>query len=312
MDIEYLLWFQNLRESTNNIFTPFMQGYSDFVVSVLAFAPLLIYWCINKRNGLYLFASLGMSRFLNGVLKLTFCVYRPWIRDPRIIPAEGSIKTAGGYSFPSGHTMNATPLLGGIGVICRKKYIWISFLCALGIILTAISRNYLGVHTPQDVVVGTALGLLVLYVAAKIFNYVDKNNEKENYFIILGLILCVIAFIYIKNKSYPMDYDSNGKIIVEPKKMITNTYRDIGLFAGFLVGRYIEKTFIKFSPTGLNLKSILFLVIGCALYEYIHHGLDAVLKEFLGKDFGNFSAMFLMMFFAIALWPFVLKKFFSR
>ena len=29
MDIEFLLWLQNLRESTGNLFTPFVLGYSD-------------------------------------------------------------------------------------------------------------------------------------------------------------------------------------------------------------------------------------------------------------------------------------------
>ena len=52
MDIEYLLWLQNLREITGNIFTPFMENFSVFAVSWLAFVPVFIYWCINKRDGL--------------------------------------------------------------------------------------------------------------------------------------------------------------------------------------------------------------------------------------------------------------------
>lgn len=308
MDIEYLLWFQNFREATGNIFTPFMAGYSDFAVSILAFVPAIIYWCMNKRNGLYLFTSYGVSRFINGILKVTFCVYRPWIRDSRIIPVEDAIKSATGYSFPSGHVMNTTPMFGGIGVISRKKYAWISFLCAIGILLTAISRNYLGVHTPQDVFVGMIFGLLVLYFVAKIFAYIVKNPEKENYFIAAGLILCVLAVIYVKNKSYPMDY-VDGKLIVDPKKMMSDTYKDIGIFAGVLIGRYVEKTFVKFSPDGLNIKSVLLAVIGCVLYHYIHYGFRDIVRELMGKDLGNFASMFSLMFFTIALWPVVLKIF---
>ena len=241
-------------------------------------------------------------------MKLTFCVYRPWIRDPRIIPAGDSIKTATGYSFPSGHVMNAAPTLGGLAVLSRKKYIWFSWLCGIGILLTAISRNYLGVHTPQDVVVGAILGLFSVYVAAKVFAYLDKKPEKENFIIFAGLIICVAAFFYITRKTYPMDY-ADGKLIVDPKKMMSDTYKDIGILSGILIGRYVEKTFVKFSPTGLTFKGILFSVIGLVLFNYIHYAARDILRSFMGKDLGNFCSMFFLFFFVIALWPVILKIF---
>lgn len=46
-------------------------------------------------------------------LKVTVCAYRPWVRDARIVPHGNSIITATGYSFPSGHTMNAATVFGG-------------------------------------------------------------------------------------------------------------------------------------------------------------------------------------------------------
>ena len=56
---------------------------------------------------------LGLQEFRNGALKVTVCAYRPWIRDARILPYGDSINTATGYSFPSGHTMNAATVFGG-------------------------------------------------------------------------------------------------------------------------------------------------------------------------------------------------------
>lgn len=49
-------------------------------------------------------------------IMLTACVYHHWIRGGRILPAADSIRTAAGYSFPSGHTSTSVPrqLLQGI------------------------------------------------------------------------------------------------------------------------------------------------------------------------------------------------------
>ena len=308
MDIEYLLWLQNLREASNNVLTPFMQGVSDFAVGSLLLVPIFIYWCINKRNGLFVIASYGLSEFINAVVKLTACVYRPWIRDARIIPAGNAIQSAVGYSFPSGHTMAAAPTYGALGVLGRKKSFLIPLICGLAILTTMLSRNYLGVHTPQDVGVGMILGLFSVYIASKTFAYLGKHSEKENYFICAGLLLCVIALIYINFKSYPMDY-IDGKLIVDPKKMFPDSFGDIGYFAGVLAGRYIEKNFVKFSSTGLNFKGILFAVIGLVIYELIHQYFRVYIRQCLGSDWGNLVAKFLMSFFAVAVWPIVLKKF---
>ena len=309
MDIEYLLFLQNWREGMNNALTPFLMGVSDIADKWILLLPVIIYWCINKKNGLFLCLSYGISILLNGLIKLTACVYRPWVREPKIIPAGNAIATAGGYSFPSGHTMTATPVAGGISVLTWKKNKIVSILFMFFIILTMFSRNYLGVHTPQDVIVGLVLGIFAIYISSTIFNYVEKNPEKENFVILIGIIICVISFVYINLKSYPMDYDANGKLLVNPKDMIRSTYSNIGVFSGFLIGRYIEKRFINFSVTGLNFKGIFLAVIGVIIYVLMVLYMKDILVGYLGKFWGRYFNQFVMMFFAIALWPAVLKKF---
>ena len=53
----------------------------------------MIYWAFDRKAGRKILAGLGGGLFINGFLKLTFCVYRPWIRDTRILP-YGDSKTA--------------------------------------------------------------------------------------------------------------------------------------------------------------------------------------------------------------------------
>ena len=160
MDIDYLLLLQRFRESINDALTPFMEGVSLFAVTFLIMIPVFVYWVVDKRKGLYTLVSYYLCCGFNAILKLTACIYRPWIRDARVKPAGDAITTATGYSFPSGHTVSAGPLYGGLAVSAWSWKKWVSAILVFLALLTGFSRNYLGVHTPQDVVVGTLESIL--------------------------------------------------------------------------------------------------------------------------------------------------------
>ena len=105
----------------NDAWTPFLEWLSHFAVSGLILLPALIYWCIDKKKGFFILTATSACLVVNSVIKLTACVYRPWIRDPRITPAGDAIKEATGYSFPSGHTAAAGPMLGGTAMCFKEK-----------------------------------------------------------------------------------------------------------------------------------------------------------------------------------------------
>ena len=307
MDIEYLLWLQNFRTAIDDALTPFMMAVSDFAVGALVLIPVFIYWAVNKRNGLFILMAYSISNVINGIVKLTFCIYRPWIRDARVVPYGNSLKTAGGYSFPSGHTMESSPTYGGLAVLTRKRAPVIMWLCILGMIITAISRNYLGVHTPQDVIVGTILGLLSVYIASKITGYIYAYPERENMILILGLVIMAAAGAYIAFKPYPMDY-ADGKLIVDPESMILSSIGPFGMLAGFIVGRYVEKTYINFRADKFTMKSCILALIGLVPLAYMDHRIRIWLS-FIGKESAKIIERFILAFFVMALWPLVLKLF---
>ncbi len=315
MDIEYLLWLQNFRISINDAWTPFMEWISFFAVRSLYLVPAFVYWYIRKRDGLYMLASLSVSLLVNAIIKLTACVYRPWVRDARIIPAGDSIKTAGGYSFPSGHTMTATPIYGGCAVLAKRAgQIWAVVLCVVLILITGFSRNYLGVHTPQDVLVGLAVGTLALWVVAKIFRYLDAHPEKENMFLLLGFLAGVAAIAYIRLKSYPIDY-VDGKILVKPESMLPGSTSDISLILGLMIGRYVEKHWVKFSPdwtlspSWAAVKGLIICGVGLWIYAFIIYTVKGELVKALGAFPGRIVYGFTNTFFVVAVWPAVMKLF---
>ena len=150
MDINILLGLQEFRNGAGAFLADFLLKMTYFgELNTVLVIMAVIYWCVSKDVGTYLLMGWSGNRILNGALKVTVCAYRPWIRDARILPYGDSINTATGYSFPSGHTMNAATVFGGGAV---RKDLPGMLRAALGVmvVLVAFSRIYLGVHTPQD------------------------------------------------------------------------------------------------------------------------------------------------------------------
>lgn len=306
MDIEILLWLQDFREATGNILTPFMNWTSHAAMTWLLFVPFVVYWCVNKKAGLFLILSVVISRFLNGIIKVTACIYRPWVRDSRIISVGHK---PSGYSFPSGHTMWASPIFGGLAVLGRRSKLFVSF-CAVMIVLVAFTRNYLGVHTPQDVICGTLAGLFAVWLAS----FIMKRPERENSFLVAGIVLCVLGVIYTAMKPYPMDY-LDGKLLVDPDKMMLDTFYAVGMMTGFITGRWIEREYIQFEVTGLNLRGVILAVIGLVPVYFIvwtfagdYKWLLDVLGEIFTLKGGMFVMGFIFLLWTVAIWPFVIKK----
>ncbi len=305
MDITYLLWLQDFRLSINDALTPFVNQLSFFAISYIVLLPVFVYWCLDKKKGLFILYAWKFSQTFNAILKLTACIYRPWIKDSRIIPANNALSTAGGYSFPSGHTMMCTPIYGGLAVITKNKAL--KYFLVFMILLTMISRNYLGVHTPQDVLVGFAFGLLALWLTQKAFAYLDTHPEKDVLFMVFAFLAGVGTLVYITYKPYPMDY-VDGKLLVDPVKMQIDSWGDAGGFAVFGILWYIESRFIKFTPTGWNFKGVVVCVIGLIPLGWALANLDGIAtKTVLGPHVGRLVSQIISLSYTMIVWPLVIK-----
>ena len=304
MDIEYLLLLQNFRNAIQDAWTPFMEGLSHFAVHYLIVIPVFIYWCVDKKKGLYTLVSTLTCLAVNAVVKLTVCAYRPWIRDARVIPAGNH--EASGYSFPSGHMAAAAPVYGGVAVTFGKKRRWLAGICIVLILITGFSRNYLGVHTPQDVAGAILLSAAVLAGTYKLFRHLETHPEQTDRWLIAGAALGVAGLVFITFKSYPMDY-VEGKLLVDPKTMMIDGYSDIGQFVTFCISLLIERHFIRFKEAGLNVKGILVSLVGAVPLYVIMKFTAEPLEAALGPHFGGLVNRSLLIIFAVVVWPAVIK-----
>lgn len=120
------------------------------------FVMPLLYWCLNPALGARLAVLLILSNGLNGLLKLAFHLPRPYWVDPRVKALSAEIS----YGLPSGHAMNATSVWGFLAAQVKRPWAWAAALAL--IFLISLSRLYLGVHFPLDVLAGWVFGALVL------------------------------------------------------------------------------------------------------------------------------------------------------
>ncbi|WP_341282651.1 phosphatase PAP2 family protein [Paenibacillus sp. FSL H8-0537] len=131
---------------------------------------LLFVWKSRRETVIFLIAVFG-SALLNVGLKLMF---------QRSRPSLNAIITEVGYSFPSGHSMNAFTFYGILTYLCwrhiPKERIrkWLLAFSSIMIVGIGGSRIYLGVHYPSDVVGAYLISLVWLIVLIQCTRYFTR------------------------------------------------------------------------------------------------------------------------------------------
>ena len=304
MDIQILLALQQFRDGVGSFLSDFMLkmtflGETDTVVVIAA----IIYWAVHKDLGTYLLFGWSGNRLLNGLIKLTACVYRPFIRDPRIIP----LSNASGYSFPSGHAMNAASLFGG-AALRRELPSPLHISAWILLALVSFSRLFVGVHTPQDVLVGAAVGLLLMWAVGRLLRWVEAHPGKDWLIVCIGLAVIAAASVYGAVKPYPVDYGANGKMLVNVAKLPTDIYKRAAWIAGILIGWILERRFVRFSTEVPVSRKLTRIAVGMLLYYAVTLIAGELLKDWISGPMGNVCANFLEMFYVVFLFPCCIRQ----
>lgn len=244
---------------------------------------------------------------VNGLLKVTVCAYRPWIRDARIVPDAAALRDATGYSFPSGHSMNGASLFGGCAIrreLPRVLRIMTGLIC----ILIALSRNFLGVHTPQDILVGMGTGVLVMWLTWKLLLWIGTHPEKDIRVACIGIAVSLAVAVFAAVKSYPEDYDAAGKLLVDGMKMANDTFKGVGWCAGFMLGWVLERRMVRFSTDIPMLARFTRLTTGLMSYYVLSLILLPLLKSAIPGPAGTAVTCFLQMFYVAFLFPWFVTR----
>ena len=151
--IEFILMLQTYQ-------SPFLDSFFYLITQLGGFAYVLVIplfiWCIEPRLGLRTLLAMMIAQYIVMLLK-------DIVQEPRPFTVDDRINSDGehGLSFPSGHAMGSMVFYGLLILWTDKR--WLRWLLVAVIFLIGLSRNYLGVHYPHDVIAGWILGLAYLY-----------------------------------------------------------------------------------------------------------------------------------------------------
>lgn len=309
MDIQYLLFLQELREATGHVLDGLFLTVTEFGSStMLVVAISLFYWCVDKKTGVFMALSGIPNVLINNAIKVTACVNRPWIRDARVQPLAKAMEKASGYSFPSGHTTIAVSEYGGMAVHGRKKWpalFWVGIVLA---VLVAFSRNYVGVHTPQDVLVAAVQASVIIWLMFRVEAWLEKNPDGDRIVAAVIAAAAILLAAYSYFKSYPLEFTAEGVLLVDPEELREDSFAAAGLSIGFAVGWLLERRYIRFSVDGTLMQRVVRMAVGAAVMLVVKKSLEALFAlEFSGVLEKGFPPIFLMIY-VMAGYPWLFQK----
>lgn len=162
-----------------NQFFQFVTDLGDFYAYLFATISAGLFFFLKIKNKKFIFQLIGvviLSFLVNLALKEAFDRARPTLEHMVVV------KT---LSYPSGHAMSAMSFYGFliylIFHIKMAKWLRISLtlIFATLIFLIGLSRVYLGVHFPSDVVGGFIAGLIWVAFCVVLFNIIDLLRQKR-------------------------------------------------------------------------------------------------------------------------------------
>lgn len=296
--MEVLYWFESMRNPVmTKIFELITWGGEEMLLLAII---CVLYWCVNKEIGY----RVGLVFFTSGLciqtLKITFRIDRPWIKDTLFEPVQSALRTATGYSFPSGHTQASTACFGTFAYYNRNKRIWVMIVLLCIPVLVAISRMYLGVHTPADVITSFLVSGVIVIIINIVFDRIKTSGQRiVTCVVILCVAVAVVLYSYILWHKGIIDYN-----------YVSDCCKSAGGAFGFAVGWYIESKFINFDEKkGSLLFQIIKLLVGVTVAMIIKIGLKYIIGSSIPADFIRY---FILIMWAAVIYPLLIKFAYTR
>ena len=290
--MKVLYFLESIRVPVLNEFMLLVTQFGEETAFLVA--ALIVFWCVDKYKGYYLMSVGFLGTMFNQVLKLACRVPRPWVLDPNFTILEQAREAAAGYSFPSGHSQSAVGTFGGIAYTTKNN--WIKGICIAIAVLVPVSRMYIGVHTPADVLVGAAMALvLVMGLCKPVLAQKDRNMK-----ILIALMLAVsVGFLlYVECFPFPADYDAHNL-----ESGMKNAYTMLGCLVGVAIVYVMDRRYLNFDTGAIWWAQILKVVLGLGTVLAIKEGFRAPLELLLPVYPARAVRYFLIVVWAGIGWP---------
>lgn len=255
IEIDILKSFRNISNQTTDTLFRIISFLGEQYLLIVVL--LAIYYLCEKKVGQRIVYAVITTLCLNNTIKGLVKYPRPFVYDETLKPAESAISSATGYSFPSGHTQNTTTVFSAIAFSFKKKKVTI--FCIIIIALVGLSRLFLGVHYPKDVLFGLLFGLFSTFLSFYLFKLCNNDNTKIHLVYLITLVV-FFPFVFIF-------WTNNYNELI----LLRDFYITYSLSIGLILGMILEEKFVGFEKSNL-LKTNLLRLLGGAISTLIAYG----------------------------------------
>ncbi len=288
----------------------------DFLFSVITLCGeetvfmaigMLVFWCVSKYEGYYLLSVGFVGTLVNQFLKMLFRIPRPWVKDPSFTIVESAKEAATGYSFPSGHTQCSVGLFGGVARWNRGRILRILTITLC--VLIPLSRMYLGVHTPADVLVSIGIALCLIFLAAPLFKRAERSPKLMIGILLTMTLLSVAYLLFVSFYAFPetVYLPENVHNLESARK---NGFTMLGCMLGIICVYAVDQKWTHFETKAVWWAQIIKVVGGLALViaakELLRFPLNAILPA---DSWARMVRYFLMVIVGGVLWPMTFRYF---
>ena len=291
--MSFLYFLENLRNPVLDVFFSVITLLGEETLFMAV--GMIVFWCVDKYKGYYLLFVGFLGTVANQFLKILCRVPRPWVRDPNFTIVESAREAAAGYSFPSGHTQISSGLFGGIARQSRNKALRIVMIVLA--LLVGLSRMYLGVHTPADVLVSFALAAVLVLAGYPLFEKA-KKEPKVMFGILFSFVMVMVAYLCFVY-SLPADVDPHNLLSAQK-----NGYTLLGCSLGLVLTYIVDLKWTHFETKAVwwvqIVKAVGGILLVLAAKELLKAPLDGI---FAGHLAARSVRYFVMVILGGVLWP---------
>ena len=276
----FMEWNLNCLRAIAELRTPLldtlMQGVTELGGETLFMLfMLVVFWCVDKNKGYFLMLLCFTGTAVNQMLKITFCIPRPWVLDPSFAVAA--------YG----------------GMFCITKKLWVRVVCMALALLIPFSRLYLGVHTPLDVGVSFLIGWLLVLAFYPLLEEIGHRGEVLERIWLILLVPAALFLLYALRVRAGTSGDAANF-----DHAVKTAWTMLGLVLGAIVSVFADRHYTRFETQAVWWAQILKVVLGLALTLAVRVALKAPLTAAFGANsVGDGIRYFAVVLMAGTLWP---------
>jgi membrane-associated phospholipid phosphatase len=235
----------------------------------------LLYWLVQPALGIRLMVLLLGVDLVTNYFKLLLHQPRPyWLGSVQRLGLETTDTL---YGLPSGHASGSVSSWLFLAYELKRPWLWPAAVVLIGLI--GLSRLYLGVHFPHDVVAGWLLGLALLVLVLTGESWLRPRFQTWPWGVTIGLTFglsvgAIVIALLVRQLIAVVADPAGWADFAREARRLTLFINDAGGLFGAVTGYVLMQRYARFQPPSTWAKRIACLFIGLAGVLLFWRGLD--------------------------------------